>query len=43
MEFIDSPTEQTTAIIDLILAALSLSSALYLRRYAATVSPILGR
>ncbi len=33
MEFIDSPTEQTTAITDLILAALSLSSALYLRRY----------
>ncbi|MGH8646325.1 MAG: DUF6962 family protein [Gammaproteobacteria bacterium] len=33
MEFIDNPTEQTTAITDLILAALSLSSALYLRRY----------
>ena len=33
MAFIDSPTEQTTAITDLILAALSLGSALYLRRY----------
>lgn len=33
MEFIDIPTEQTTAITDLILSILSLSSALYLLRH----------
>lgn len=33
MEFIDIPTEQTTAVTDLILAATSFGSALHLRRY----------